>query len=672
MPSGPDYRVSSRKPIVFLGVICAIAFLVRVIHLRAQSIWHDEWVVLYYTDLPSVGFMLGELYANDFHNPGYFLLAYLIRSIYEDPNALRLMGVLAGVAVTPLLYSLGKEVSGAFAGLLAAALYAIAPYMIFESQGIRAYPLFLLLAVASTCAFVHALTKPPRPWLTFALAINVAMCWVHIFGLLLHTVQVFVLFFRFRKNLRLPVIWSALSFLLNIPVLAYAYSRLAVAAGGISPMHVKPSVRDLVTQFWGAESLALNPTLLVAWPPYVQEWPKLGSLIEGMGAAGVPAIFVLATLGACVLLWKRRKVRSAPPLLFVLLLATTPVLILFVVSHTLMPAFYPRYHVYTGPALFVLFGACVSSIRPKPLRAGAALAGLLVVGSQLLILIPGESRTQWNAVAAAVHEEPDTRRVYSNAFPVAQYYFTAHDIDTVPIESFHDLMWRVNCISKSQENGVYWAIWNLGYASTLKQDPVDIGSDFGLQVSVTHFQGMENLALVRIVRDANLGARTRDIEIASNIRDMYAGLPLSGLPEARTLETLQRITGAHEWGSSPFELAVIALFAIDACDLELARRCAEEALRSDPDLEFAWRMLLAIAVIQGGMREVDEKAEEWRRRLPPAFQSPGEAFLEAIRADDPGAARELARVLGRRAILFPERTQFHWGFPGSADPCNCN
>src|SRR4029077_9241470 len=62
---------------------------------------------------------------------------------------LRSLSALAGVATVPVAYLLGLELRGRRAGLMAAALVAVNPMLLWYSQEARAYALLALLCAVS-------------------------------------------------------------------------------------------------------------------------------------------------------------------------------------------------------------------------------------------------------------------------------------------------------------------------------------------------------------------------------------------------------------------------------------------------------------------------------------------------------------------------------------------
>ena len=72
------------------------------------------------------------------------------------------MSAIAGTAVIPIAYLCGRELVSKRAGLLAAALAAVSPFMIWYSQEAREYMLLAAFCGASVLFFARCLRSPSR------------------------------------------------------------------------------------------------------------------------------------------------------------------------------------------------------------------------------------------------------------------------------------------------------------------------------------------------------------------------------------------------------------------------------------------------------------------------------------------------------------------------------
>ena len=96
--------------------------------------------------------------------PLSFVLSWLTTRSSLSPEAVRLPALVAGVASIPLVYAVGVRTVGRGAGLLAAALTTLSPFMIFYSAEARGYGVLMALVLASTLALLIALDDGRNRW----------------------------------------------------------------------------------------------------------------------------------------------------------------------------------------------------------------------------------------------------------------------------------------------------------------------------------------------------------------------------------------------------------------------------------------------------------------------------------------------------------------------------
>ena len=90
---------------------------------------------------------------------------------------LRSLSALFGLATVPVAYAIGAELSNRRAGLIAAALVAVNPMLIWYSQEARSYALLVFFCAVSLLFFVRALDSRRTSDLSlWALASALAIC----------------------------------------------------------------------------------------------------------------------------------------------------------------------------------------------------------------------------------------------------------------------------------------------------------------------------------------------------------------------------------------------------------------------------------------------------------------------------------------------------------------
>src|SRR5207302_10785636 len=176
-----------RRPTAAAVTVAALTVLgaaVRVI-VAHQSVFADELSTYWISATHSLGGVLSLLYSTgrihhaEITPPLSFLASWLTTRAGSSPDLLRLSALLAGTATIPLVYLLGLRTVGRRAALLATAITALSPFMIYYSTEARAYGLLMLLTLASTLAMLLALdTRRARWWVLYAVA-AVSALWTH-------------------------------------------------------------------------------------------------------------------------------------------------------------------------------------------------------------------------------------------------------------------------------------------------------------------------------------------------------------------------------------------------------------------------------------------------------------------------------------------------------------
>lgn len=111
--------------------------------------------------------------------PLFFATAELATLIDLSPEMMRLPSLLAGLASIPLVYLLGARTLGRPAGVVAATLVALSPFMIFYSTEARGYALMMALVLAASLSLLNALeTRRTRWWAAYAV-LSAACMYTH-------------------------------------------------------------------------------------------------------------------------------------------------------------------------------------------------------------------------------------------------------------------------------------------------------------------------------------------------------------------------------------------------------------------------------------------------------------------------------------------------------------
>ena len=165
--------------VVALTVVAAV---LRFAGLSSQSYWGDEALTVSEIRTPFGG-MLGLVLGQETTPPLYFVLAWGWAHLFGSGEAaLRSLSALAGTAMVPLAYLAAARLFSRRVGLIAAALAALNPFLIWYSQEARAYAVYMALAALSFLCFVGALRTREVRWLAWWAVVSAIALTSHFFA----------------------------------------------------------------------------------------------------------------------------------------------------------------------------------------------------------------------------------------------------------------------------------------------------------------------------------------------------------------------------------------------------------------------------------------------------------------------------------------------------------
>jgi mannosyltransferase len=139
-------------------LITLVGGALRVLLLDNKGLWLDETFSIWLAS-HSVGDMMQWIVKIDQHPPLYYLLLhYWIALNGDTAYAVRFLSVLLGAGTIPILYLIGKRMSGVMLGLAAAVFQAFSLFHIYYAQETRMYTLLTFNAAVSIYALVRLLT----------------------------------------------------------------------------------------------------------------------------------------------------------------------------------------------------------------------------------------------------------------------------------------------------------------------------------------------------------------------------------------------------------------------------------------------------------------------------------------------------------------------------------
>jgi mannosyltransferase len=162
--------------LVVVAGLVGLAAALRFYGIGHQGFWFDEANTAQLVRF-SPGKMLGLIPQSESTPPLYYCVAWVWARVFGDHEAgLRSLSAVVGVLVVPVAYAVGARLISRRAGVIAAALTACNPLLIWYSQEARSYSMLVLLTALSLLAFVWARDAPtPRVLTAWVLAAGLGL-----------------------------------------------------------------------------------------------------------------------------------------------------------------------------------------------------------------------------------------------------------------------------------------------------------------------------------------------------------------------------------------------------------------------------------------------------------------------------------------------------------------
>ena len=414
--------------------LTAVAAALRFATLGLQSYHHDEIVTAsrilrdgFWHAMDAVGF-------SESAPPLYYAGAWAWTQVTGTGEVgLRSFSALAGVATVPVAYLLGAELSSRRSGLLAAALVAVNPMLVWYSQEARAYALFVLLTAISLLYFVRTLDRGSRrDSLAWGIASALALA-THYFAFFPIAAEALWLLRRRgrRSGGAFPGLWI-------------------VAGGGVLLTPLLLHQTTLSHAEWIANFTLAHRLAETGLGFALGETGDIIAQAVHPSLALVPLLCAAASLALVLVRGERRERRAAAiPLALAAVSVAVPVgLALFssgkdyVLARNLLPALVP---------LLIAVAAGLSLSRAR--RLGGVLAGLLVaywLGFSVWASVsPALQRPDWDTVAADLGDPVVPRAMVTWTIGEAplRYYLSTGSIQAQADEGFHWWVGEVDFIS---------------------------------------------------------------------------------------------------------------------------------------------------------------------------------------------------------------------------------
>ncbi len=424
-------RARSRVFWIVVGLTLLAAGL-RFATLGLQSYHHDEVVTASRVLRGSFVHAMDAVGFSESAPPLYYALAWAWTQVTGTGEwGLRALSAMAGVATVPVVYLIGAELRGRRAGLLAAALAAVNPMLLWYSQEARAYSLLALLCALSLLYCIRAVRSGRRRDLTIWGVVSALALATHYFAIFPIAAEVFLLARR-RGRESLRGLWIViLACLLLAPLVIHQMSYgHAEWIGNLSLGH---RVWETAATFLTGETGDI-----IGQP----ERPPL---------AFVPLALCLAAFA--LLAWRADRVErraAALPLTVGIVAVGIPVLLAlssaskdYVLARNLLPALIP-----------LLVVVAIALTLPAAKRLGAVIAAGLIVYSLGFSLaasaLPQFQRPDWDAVASQLGEPEAPRAMVTWTLGEAplRHYLSTGAFQVRAAERFGWMVHEVDFISQ--------------------------------------------------------------------------------------------------------------------------------------------------------------------------------------------------------------------------------
>jgi uncharacterized membrane protein len=424
-------RARSRAFWIVVGLTVLAAGL-RFATLGLQSYHHDEVVTASRILRGSFGHAMDAVGFSESAPPLYYALAWAWTQLTGTGEwGLRALSAVAGVATIPVVYLVGLELHGRRAGLLAAALAAVNPMLLWYSQEARAYALLAFFCSIALLYFVRAQRYGRRRDLVLWGVFSALALATHYFAVFPLIAEVFLLARR-RGRETLRGLWIiAVACLLLAPL---AIHQMSLGhAEWIGTFSLGHRIWETAATFVTGET---------------------GDIIgqpERPPVAFVPLALCLAAFVLLALRANRDERRAvALPLTVGVIAVGVPVLLAFasaskdyVLARNLLPALVP-----------LLIVVAIALTMPAAKRIGAVIAAALLVYSFGFSIaasaLPQFQRPNWDAVASRLGEAEAPRAMVTWTLGEAplRYYLSTGSFQVRASERFHWLVHEVDLISQ--------------------------------------------------------------------------------------------------------------------------------------------------------------------------------------------------------------------------------
>ena len=298
----------------------------------------------------------------------------------SSEGVVRLLPALLGLLGIPALYGIGRRIGGRNAGLIAAALFAASPVLIWHAQDARNYGIWAAFSALALWSALRALERDRTGSWALFIVIQIAACYLYYLELLfLGALTVYVLL-DVRREPRKVLHWFIALAFVGLALAPWFSQPRLLSGGGYTGTAGQFDLKLYLTWFL--------PALL------------FGEAIPGNRNLLFTAAALVTVVAGFALLWRinRRAVR------LLALYSVLPLIALGIVS-TRLHVFVPRYVLPVTTLLIVLAAVVIvrglsSENRNRPLRLLALALPVLIGWSLVSYYFDYAKSPDWRALVA--------------------------------------------------------------------------------------------------------------------------------------------------------------------------------------------------------------------------------------------------------------------------------
>ncbi|MGI9184448.1 MAG: glycosyltransferase family 39 protein [Solirubrobacteraceae bacterium] len=373
-----------------VAALTAIAFALRLSQLH-QSLGGDE--LFTYQDIVGHGLraVISTVHGGGENSPPlFFLLAWVSAKLGDASIWIRVPSLVLGTATVPVVYAVGRQSVGARAGLIAAAIMAVAPFAVFYGVEARPYASMTFFVALSTLALLRAVRPgTSRGWWTLYTLAAAAAAYSHYTAIFLLAGQALWSLWVCRARVTAALIANLAIGVLYLPWLPNVRGKALAVIGALYPLSVHRVLTDLLRPIPGHPAAPLS------------QIPTVPGLIAFVVCVAAGALFVVV---------KARRAEEAAVFasqsragLLVLLTLATPVgLLLYSLIFT--DLWLPRGLSASMPAAALLIGGLLAALPARTSALSVAVVGIVLVAGTMRSFESAYGRGPYRDIAARLDQ----------------------------------------------------------------------------------------------------------------------------------------------------------------------------------------------------------------------------------------------------------------------------